>query len=126
MSPSQIQFQTSDGFFQPFAFAECLQQALLTATNEDLAVYAIPPAPPGGSVASPYDALGAVRVLRALHEHRALPSRRVTGMSSTHSPSLTADKPSLIQRSTGWNPPPTRPEVPAIRRPPPLKCPPGM
>jgi hypothetical protein len=129
MSPSQISFQTSDGFFQPFAFAECLQQAILTATNEDLSVYAIPLGSAGGmSARAPTTHSGQSVYFEPFTSTVLSPFTQGDGyVLDAFTLAGTADKPSLIQRSTGWNPPSdVRPEVLAIRRPLPLKCPPGM
>jgi hypothetical protein len=124
---SPISIQTSDGFFQPFAFAECLQQALLTATNEDLAVYAIPLSSASGQQAraatthsgqgvyfEPYT--GTVLSPFTQGDGYVLTAFALTGTSSS---------PVLTQRQTGWTPPAdVRPEVIAVRNPLPVKCPP--
>lgn len=124
---SPISFQTSDGFFQPFAFAECLQQAILTATNEDLAVYAIPLSSATGSLArAPTTHSGQSVYFEPYTSTVLSPFTQGDGyVLDAFTLGGTAANPTLTQRQTGWNPPAdVRPEVLAIRKPLPLKCPP--
>jgi hypothetical protein len=123
-----IPFQTSDGFFQPFAFAECLQQALLTATNEDLAVYAIPLNSATGTLARATTTHSGQSVYFEPYTSTVLsPFTQGDGyVLDAFTLAGTAANPTLTQRSApGWNPPAdVRPEVLGIRKPLPLKCPP--
>jgi hypothetical protein len=122
-----ISIQTSDGFFQPFAFAECQQQAILTATNEDLSVYAIPLGSAGGTLAQAMTTHSGQSVYFEPYTNTVLsPFTQGDGyVLDAFTLGGTASNPTLTQRSTGWNPPAdVRPEVLGIRRPLPLKCPP--
>ncbi|HTQ41946.1 MAG TPA: hypothetical protein VMI75_04245 [Polyangiaceae bacterium] len=122
---SPISIQTSDGFFQPLAFAECLQQAILTATNEDLSVYAVPLASAGGSLAQAMTTHSGQAVYFEPYTNTVLSpfTQGENYVLDAFTLGGTSDKPTLLQRSTGWNPPAdVRPEVLGIRRPLPLKC----
>jgi hypothetical protein len=119
-----ISFVSHDGFFQPLAFAECQQGALLTATNEDLAVYAIP--------------LGGPMAARAALAHSGqsvsfepytktvlAPFTQGDGYEFTaFTLGGTAANPTLAPRQN-WSPPAdVRPLVLGIREPVPVQCPP--
>jgi hypothetical protein len=122
-----IPYQTSDGFFQPFAFAECQQQAILTATNEDLSVYAIPLSSAGGTLAQAMTTHSGQSVAFEPYTNTVLsPFTQGDGyVLDAFTLGGTVAKPTLTQRSMGWNPPAdVRPEVLAIRKPLPLTCPP--
>lgn len=125
---SPISFQTSDGFFQPFAFAECLQQAILTATNEDLAVYAIPLSSASGTLARAATTHSGQSVYFEPYTSTVLsPFTQGDGyVLDAFYLAGTSSAPTLTQRTTSdWNPPAdVRPEVLAIRKPLPLMCPP--
>lgn len=125
---SPISFQTSDGFFQPFAFAECLQQALLTATNEDLAVYAIPLNSVSGQLArAPTTHSGQSLYFEPYTSTVLSPFTQGDGfVLDAFTLAGTPSNPTLTQRvAPDWNPPAdVRPEVLAIRKPLPLNCPP--
>lgn len=124
---SPIPFQTGDGFFQPFAFAECLQQALLIATNEDLAVYSIPLASASGMTARGATTHSGQSVYFEPYTSTVLaPFTQGDGFELTAftlgGSSMT---PTLTPRQSGWAPPAdVRPEVIAVRAPVPVKCPP--
>jgi hypothetical protein len=122
-----IPFQTSDGFFQPFAFAECQQQALLIATNEDLAVYAIPLASASGAPARAATTHSGQSVYFEPYTSTVLaPFTQGDGYVLTaFTLGGTPSNPTLSPRNTGWTPPAdVRPEVIAVRAPVPVKCPP--
>jgi hypothetical protein len=119
-----IPFSTSDGFFQPLAFAECAGQALLIATNEDLSVYAVPlvsTAPQARAVTGhsgqsvyfePYTSTVLVPFTQG-------DNHELQGFTL----SMMGTSPKLTQRMTGWTPPAdVRPEVLAVREPLPLRC----
>jgi hypothetical protein len=122
-----ISIQTSDGFFQPFAFAECQQQAILTATNEDLAVYAIPLASASATLARAATTHSGQSVYFEPYTSTVLsPFTQGDGfVLNAFTLGGTPSNPTLTQRQTGWTPPAdVRPEVLAIRAPVPVKCPP--
>lgn len=125
--------QTSDGFFQPFAFSECYQQLLVTGTNEDLSIYSIPLTTPNG--------MGTTRITTQ-HSGQSLayePYTNTVLSPFTQGEGYVLDafyltlnddsgaSPQLTQRTgtSSWNPPAdVRPELLAIRKPLPIKCPP--
>jgi hypothetical protein len=122
---SPIPFQTSDGFFQPFAFAECQQQALLIATNEDLAVYAIPLASASGATARAATTHSGQSVYFEPYTNTVLaPFTQGDGyVLSAFTLGGTPANPSLTPRVSGWTPPADlRPEVIAVRAPLPVVC----
>lgn len=124
---SPIGFQTSDGFFQPLAFAECQQQVLLTATNEDLAVYAIPLASASGTVARSATTHSGQSVYFEPYTSTVLsPFTQGDGYVLTaFTLGGSMSSPTLTPRQSGWTPPAdVRPEVLAVRAPIPVKCPP--
>ena len=82
-----IPFQTGDGFFQPFAFAECQHQALLIATNEDLAVYSVPLASAGTTAQRRRRTRDRASTSSRTRAPCWRPSRRATASSSPRSPS---------------------------------------
>jgi hypothetical protein len=113
-----IPFQTGDGFFQPFAFAECQQQALLTATNEDLAVYSIPLSSASGVTARGATTHSGQSVYFEPYTSTVLaPFTQGDGFDLTaFTLGGTKANPTLTPRQTGWAPPPdVRPEVIAVR-----------
>jgi hypothetical protein len=124
---SPIPFQTSDGFFQPFAFAECQQQALLIATNEDLAVYAIPLASASGATARAATTHSGQSIYFEPYTSTVLaPFTQGDGyVLSAFTLGGTPANPTLTPRQSGWAPPAdVRPEVIAVRAPLPVVCPP--
>jgi hypothetical protein len=124
---SPIPIQTSDGFFQPFAFAECQQQALLTATNEDLSVYAIPLGSASGTIARATTTHSGQSVYFEPYTSTVLaPFTQGDGFVLTaFTLGGTMSNPTLKPRQTGWTPPDdVRPEVVAVRAPVPVRCPP--
>jgi hypothetical protein len=124
---SGISFQTGDGFFQPFAFAECQKQALLIATNEDLAVYSVPLASASAMTARAATTHSGQSVYFEPYTSTVLaPFTQGDGFELTaFTLGGTAAAPTLTPRQTGWSPPAdVRPEVIAVRQPLPLKCPP--
>jgi hypothetical protein len=124
---SAIPIQTSDGFFQPFAFAECQHQALLTATNEDLAVYAIPLSSANAMIArAPTTHSGQSVYFEPYTSTVLAPFTQGDGFVLTaFTLGGTQSNPTLTPRQTGWTPPPdVRPEVLAVRAPVPPRCPP--
>jgi hypothetical protein len=124
---SPIPFQTSDGFFQPFAFAECQQQALLIATNEDLAVYSIPLASASGSTARAATTHSGQSIYFEPYTSTVLaPFTQGDGyVLSAFTLGGTPANPTLAPRQSGWMPPAdVRPEVIAVRAPLPVSCPP--
>jgi hypothetical protein len=125
---SPIPFQTSDGFFQPFAFSECNQQLLLTATNEDLSVYAIPLGAANGKITSIMTSHSGQSLAFEPYTNTVLsPFTQGDGfVLDAFTLGGTASNPTLSQRTApGWSPPAdVRPEVIGIRKPLPIKCPP--
>ncbi len=124
---TSISIQTSDGFFQPFAFAECQQQALLTATNEDLSVYAIPLGSASGMLARAATTHSGQGVYFEPYTSTVLsPFTQGDGYVLTaFTLGGTMANPTLTPRQAGWTPPAdVRPEVIAVRAPIPVKCPP--
>lgn len=125
---SPINFQTSDGFFQPFAFSECNQQMLLTATNEDLSVYAIPLSSATGKLAQVMTTHSGQSLYFEPYTNTVLsPFTQGDGfVLDAFTLGGTPSAPTLTQRTApDWSPPAdVRPEVLAIRKPLPIKCPP--
>ena len=124
---SAIPFQTGDGFFQPFAFAECQQQALLIATNEDLAVYSVPLTAANAMTARAATTHSGQSVYFEPYTSSVLaPFTQGDGFELTaFTLGGTAATPTLLPRQSDWSPPPdVRPEVIAVRQPLPIKCPP--
>ncbi|HEX8795513.1 MAG TPA: hypothetical protein VF765_31400 [Polyangiaceae bacterium] len=125
---SPISFQTSDGFFQPFAFSECYQQLLLTATNEDLSVYAIPLSSATGKLASQMTTHSGQSLYYEPYTSTVLsPFTQGDGyVLDAYTLGGSASMPSLTHRTApDWNPPAdVRPEVLGIRKPLPITCPP--
>jgi hypothetical protein len=122
-----IPIQTSDGFFQPFAFAECQHQALLIATNEDLAVYSIPLAAANATLARAAITHSGQSVYFEPYTSTVLaPFTQGDGFVLTaFTLGGTQSNPTLTPRQAGWTPPAdVRPEVLAVRRPVPVRCPP--
>ena len=120
---SPIRIQTSDGFFQPFAFAECQEQALLTATNEDLSVYAIPLSSASGSFARAATTHSGQGVYFEPYTSTVLaPFSQGDGYVLTaFTLAGTMSNPTLTPRQSGWTPPADlRPEMIAVRQPLPL------
>ena len=124
---SPIPFSTNDGFFKPLAFAECLGQALLMGTNQDLSVYAIPL-----SVAAGKTARGAMTHSGQGVYFEPFTSTVLAPFSQGEGFELTAfsltgtkDTPSLgLRQAPGWTPPADlRPELVATRAPLPVTCP---
>jgi hypothetical protein len=123
---SPVPFTTGDGFFQPFAFAECQQQALLTSTNEDLAVYSIPLAAATNATAA-RAALGqsGQGVYFEPYTSTVLaPFTQGDGYVLTaFTLGGTTAQPKLTQRASNWTPPAdVRAEVVAVRAPVPAQC----
>ena len=121
-----IPFQTGDGFFQPFAFAECQHQALLIATNEDLAVYSIPLTSASGMTARATTTHSGQSVYFEPYTSTVLaPFTQGDGFELTaFTLAGSSATPTLTPRQTGWSPPAdVRPEVIAVRAPLPIKCP---
>jgi hypothetical protein len=126
-----ISFQTSDGFFQPFAFSECYQQLLVTGTNEDLSIYAIPFSSPSGETSIMTQHSGQSLAYEPYTNTVLSPFTQGEGYvldafyltlnnAMMSSPQLT-----LRTGTSSWNPPAdVRPELLAIRKPLPIKCPP--
>ncbi len=117
--------QTNELFFKPLAFAECLGQALLVGTNQDLNVYSIPLLGDGG---------GELARVTLTHSGQGIyfepfTSTVLAPFSQGEGYQLTAltlggtqSNPTLTQRSN-WNPPAdVRPEVVATRVPLPITC----
>jgi hypothetical protein len=123
---SPIAFTTHDGFFQPLAFAECQQQALIVATNEDLGVYAQPLSAPTSATRVALDHSGQSVYFEPYTSTVLAPFTQGDGYEfSAFTLSGTAASPMLAPRTSDWNPPAdVRPEVLAIRSPFPVKCPP--
>jgi hypothetical protein len=120
--------QTNDEFLKPLAFAECLGQALLTGTNQDLGVYAIPltSSPPRPRRAS-------MQHSGQMVQFEPYTSTVLAPFSQGDAYELTAftlggtrSDPELVPRSAPeWSPPrDLRPEIVATRTPLPVKCPP--
>jgi hypothetical protein len=120
-----IPFQTSDGFFQPLAFAECLKQALLIATNEDLSVYSIPLASSGMLARASTTHSGQSVYFEPYTSTVLAPFTQGDGFELTaFTLGGTEANPTLTPRQSGWTPPAdVRPEVIAVRAPLPLNCP---
>lgn len=123
-----ISFQTSDGFFQPFAFSECNQQLLLTGTNEDLSIYSIPFSSPAGTTRITTSHSGQSLAYEPYTNTVLSPFTQGDGfVLDAFSLGGTVSSPQLTQRTgtASWNPPAdVRPELLAIRKPLPIKCPP--
>jgi hypothetical protein len=121
-----IPFQTSDGFFQPFAFAECQKQALLIATNEDLSAYAIPLASSGMLARASTTHSGQSIYFEPYTGTVLAPFTQGDGFELTaFLLGGTQANPTLTPRQSGWTPPAdVRPEVIAVRSMVPVACPP--
>ncbi len=102
-----IPFSSNDGFFKPFAFAECLHQALLIGTNQDLAVYAIPLASAAGVTARGTTSHSGQGIFFEPFTSTVLaPFSQGDGYELTaFTLAGTAAAPTLTQRQAGWTPP---------------------
>jgi hypothetical protein len=121
-----IPFSSNDGVFKPFAFAECLGQALMIGTNQDLAVYAIPLTSATGVLARGTTQHSGEAIYFEPYTSTILaPFSQGAGFELTaFKLSGTAAAPVITARtSTDWNPPAdVRPSILATRTPLPIVC----
>jgi hypothetical protein len=122
-----IPFNSNDAFLKPLAFAECLGQALVTTTNTDLAVYAIPLTVAGGK-----NGRGGMQHSGQGVYFEPFTSTALAPFSQGEGAELTAFRltgtraePELVPRvAPDWTPPAeVRPEILATRQPLPVVCP---
>ncbi len=115
---SPIPFSSNDGYFKPFAFAECLGQALLMGTNQDLAVYAIPLTTTGTVARGTLGTSGQGVYYEPFTSTVLAPFSQGDGFTLTaFTLGGTKAAPTLTPRQApGWAPPPDlRPELVATR-----------
>jgi hypothetical protein len=122
---------TNDQFTKPLAFAECLKQALVVGTNQDLSVIARPMTTSPGvtnsgqtSVQTGHSGQGVY--FEPYTSTVIAPFSQGTGYEiSAFSLTGTKDAPALAKRISDWAPPADlRPEIIATRTPIAFKCPP--
>ncbi len=120
-----IPFNSNDSYLKPMAIAECLGQALVIGTNQELSVYAVPLQAADGRQANARTQHSGQGVYFEPYTSTVLAPFSQSDSFDLTAMRLTGDKknPALTLRQTDWKPAPIRPEIVATRTPVPFACP---